>query len=548
MVKRGYNKNSWLSKYFPGENHSENAWAKRINVPTAFLFTKPPFSTQRQINTKYFAFPEGRQKCLVMSFDDGSEHDYVLLEKLNTANITGTFHLNSGRLGKKAEWLSSELGYDVYFVSASEVATIYQGHEISGHGTHHTGLKNQNDSIIKTEVTSDIEKLNKLISNTSHYPVQGLAYPFGAYDDTTLKTLKKLNVKYARTTSSTQNFELPPSNFLTLNPTCHIFDAPNFGSYFVNNENDEMQLLHVWGHSYEFHNNWKLADSICNILGNKEDIWYAQTIELIDYLSAIMELSYKNDSVFNPSKGTSVWIKNMEGNFAELLPEQGMPVGFQSSYLEVNTLNSLYPNNSTSIKYHHDWTKVHYKQRISKFKKSPLNFGDIVFIGNSITEQGRDWGEKLNKKNVRNRGIAGDVTEGVLLRLDEILYYKPETVFLLIGINDLFNLQYQKGVPSAAYVANNIIKITDIIHKGSPKTKIYLQTILPTSDDAMADHINEVNAIIRMYEKDSEYEIIDLFEEFVNENGLIKANLTSDGTHLNELGYKVWVELVISRL
>ena len=64
----------------------------------------------------------------------------------------------------------------------------------------------------------------------------------------------------------------------------------------------------------------------------------------------------------------------------------------------------------------------------------------------------------------------------------------------------------------------------------------------------MADHINEVNAIIRMYEKDSEYEIIDLFEEFVNENGLIKANLTSDGTHLNELGYKVWVKLVISRL
>jgi predicted alpha/beta superfamily hydrolase len=43
MVNKGYNKNSWLSKYFPGENHSEDAWSKRLHIPIAFLFANPNF-------------------------------------------------------------------------------------------------------------------------------------------------------------------------------------------------------------------------------------------------------------------------------------------------------------------------------------------------------------------------------------------------------------------------------------------------------------------------------------------------------------------------
>ncbi|MEM7105214.1 MAG: GDSL-type esterase/lipase family protein [Bacteroidota bacterium] len=483
-----------------------------------------------------------------MSFDDGPQHDRVLLEKLNMANITGTFHLNSGRLGKKAEWLSSELGYDTHFVSETEVSTIYRGHEISSHGVNHAGLNNRVDSFIRMEIAPDIDRLNQLIKQTDHDQVQGLAYPFGAYDDQTLKTLNVLKIKYARTTSATRSFDLPASNFLTLHPTCHIFDALNFGSYFIYNEPDEMQLLNIWGHSYEFDNNWTLADSICNLLGNNKDIWYAQTIEIVDYLTAIKNLSYSNGSVFNPSKNLAVWIKNDKGNFVELLPGQSMPVQFQSSFIEVSFLDQLYPSKSTSIQYHGDWTKIHYNQRIEAFKKSPLDFGDIVFIGNSITEQGKNWGEKLGLENVHNRGIAGDVTDGVLKRLDELIYYKPKTVFLLIGINDLFNLYYQKEIPSPEYVADNIIKITELIHAGSPDTKIYLQTILPTSEGYMADNINTVNAIISMHEKDADYQLINLFEKFVGVDGLIQPLLTSDGTHLNEMGYQLWVETIKSTI
>ncbi len=64
----------------------------------------------------------------------------------------------------------------------------------------------------------------------------------------------------------------------------------------------------------------------------------------------------------------------------------------------------------------------------------------------------------------------------------------------MIGINDLFNKYYKDGngrfkydkiVPSNDYVANNILKITKIIHHKSPNTKIYVRTILPTRRDYM---------------------------------------------------------------
>lgn len=40
MVEKGYTKNNWITKYFPGENHSESAWNRRLNNPLEFLFKK----------------------------------------------------------------------------------------------------------------------------------------------------------------------------------------------------------------------------------------------------------------------------------------------------------------------------------------------------------------------------------------------------------------------------------------------------------------------------------------------------------------------------
>lgn len=40
MKEKGYSDENWLTKYFPGENHSEQAWQKRLDIPLKFMLKK----------------------------------------------------------------------------------------------------------------------------------------------------------------------------------------------------------------------------------------------------------------------------------------------------------------------------------------------------------------------------------------------------------------------------------------------------------------------------------------------------------------------------
>lgn len=216
--------------------------------------------------------------------------------------------------------------------------------------------------------------------------------------------------------------------------------------------------------------------------------------------------------------------------------------GIANQAQNIGSTDTLYPNPSQNIKYHNEWTSKEYPRRIKQFKENPLLEAEIVFLGNSLTQLGRDWSEKFNTTGIRNRGIAGDVTDGVLARLDEIIYFKPKAVFLLIGINDLFNLHKNEGIPSATYVGNNIVTIAKTIRKASPQTTVYVQTVLPTKHEYLKHDIVEVNTVL-MKNKD-QYTLIDLHETFINDAGFIKEDLTNDGTHLTTKGYAVWVDFL----
>jgi lysophospholipase L1-like esterase len=223
----------------------------------------------------------------------------------------------------------------------------------------------------------------------------------------------------------------------------------------------------------------------------------------------------------------------------------------QSSQLSTNKLAKLFPTKKIVSRYHNNWTQGYYPKRIQEFKQDPLNFREIVFIGNSITEGGRDWSEKFGIAHIRNRGIAGDVTDGVMKRLNEITYFKPKAVFILIGINDLFSLhhqednpalKYDKVVPSPQYIGKNILKIAKIIHRKSPVTKIYVRTLLPTRRAYLKEDLLLVNEMIRKNEAKGYYKVIDLYAQFADTKGELIAQLTKDGVHLNDEGYKKWVD------
>tara|TARA_B110000238_G_scaffold38079_1_gene40123 strand:- start:35 stop:706 length:672 start_codon:yes stop_codon:yes gene_type:complete len=214
-----------------------------------------------------------------------------------------------------------------------------------------------------------------------------------------------------------------------------------------------------------------------------------------------------------------------------------------SSCINNVSIDHLYPSEDLIIENHDDWGEGNYKKVIKEFKSNPLNYNDVVFLGNSITQGGKNWSKRLNYPNIKNRGIGGDVTDGVLARIDEIVYFKPKAVFLLIGINDLWN-NGSPDNPSAEYIGNNIIKIAQVISAKAPKTKVYVQTVLPIDKEIYKNNILKVNEIIEANEKENAYEIIDLYSIFATENGLIKKELSSDGIHLNEKGYNTWVEFI----
>ena len=134
---------------------------------------------------------------------------------------------------------------------------------------------------------------------------------------------------------------------------------------------------------------------------------------------------------------------------------------------------NIYPDSKIIISYQEDWQKELYIKRIAQFKNRPIGFKKIVFLGNSLIEGGGDWNKRFGVDNIINRGISGDITEGVLSRLDEIIYYKPTAIFLLIGINDIFDNHPNRKNKISSQVAENIIQIAENIYAKSKNTKIF---------------------------------------------------------------------------
>lgn len=190
----------------------------------------------------------------------------------------------------------------------------------------------------------------------------------------------------------------------------------------------------------------------------------------------------------------------------------------------------------------------HYTKRLTEFNKQPIVKGKIVMLGNSITEGG-NWEKLLKDSTVINRGISGDVTFGVINRLDDVVKRQPSKVFLLIGINDL-----SRNTPDEV-ILENLFFIVSKIRSGSPKTEIFIQSILPTNESfknfmpnfkGKASSILTINTQLQRYADKMKFMYIDLYSKFLDANGLMDAKYASDGLHLNELGYQHWVSILRS--
>jgi len=187
----------------------------------------------------------------------------------------------------------------------------------------------------------------------------------------------------------------------------------------------------------------------------------------------------------------------------------------------------------------------YYARRATLFEELPIGKKDIVMLGNSLTDGG-EFNELLNNRHVKNRGIVGDIVQGLIDRIDPIIKGQPNKLFIMTGVNDISH------DVSADSIARAMEKLIVMVKQGSPRTKIYLQSLLPFNNDVREwkllkgrDHVVvEANVLLEQVARRQGVTWINLYPLFVDDQGRLRADLTNDGLHLMGKGYLIWRDAI----
>lgn len=249
----------------------------------------------------HMRFPGGRVRALTFSYDDGVRQDKKLIEIFNKNGLKGTFNINSCLYGKPEE-ADSGKGR----MTLDECKAVYGSHEVACHSATHPFLEQLPVAKATIEVITDRENLERDFGGI----VRGMAYPMGTFNDRLVDALKACGIVYCRTTKASGNFAMP-EDWLRLIPTCHHSSPKIFEltEKFLSEANERVpRLFYIWGHSYEFDNNdgynsWEHIEKLCEMLGGRDNVWYATNIEIYDYVKAYESLvwSANGKRVYNPT-------------------------------------------------------------------------------------------------------------------------------------------------------------------------------------------------------------------------------------------------------
>lgn len=173
----------------------------------------------------------------------------------------------------------------------------------------------------------------------------------------------------------------------------------------------------------------------------------------------------------------------------------------------------------------------------------PVHQGDIVFVGNSITNM-HEWWEAFGcRQNILNRGVSGCVSQETLENIDYVVSGHPAKVFLMVGTNDLGDTS--ADVPDK--VMANVGEVVAKFKAGSPETELYIQSVLPVAEanHRVPEYIIKLNGMLQELCTREGATYVDLWSKMVEPGAThINPAYTKDGLHLYPSGYKVWCEAI----
>ena len=191
------------------------------------------------------------------------------------------------------------------------------------------------------------------------------------------------------------------------------------------------------------------------------------------------------------------------------------------------------------------YTELYY-QRASLFDMLPVDSNSIVMLGNSLTH-GCEWHELFGMPNVLNRGINGDIVQGIRERVEPIVKGHPKKIFLLSGVNDVsHNL-------TADSIVEALGSLISYIREQTPESKLYVESLLPINNSfkryknvfGKEQVIRDINAKLEAVVKSNGATWINVYPAFCDEESNLRSDLTNDGLHLLGPGYMIWRDLLL---
>jgi lysophospholipase L1-like esterase len=122
----------------------------------------------------------------------------------------------------------------------------------------------------------------------------------------------------------------------------------------------------------------------------------------------------------------------------------------------------------------------------------------------------------------------------VVRRLTAFASVRPKVIYVMAGVNDL------KNGADPRMVVSNLELIAQRLRMQHPQARIVVLSILPTRlPDIPPPQVRWVNQQLAIALQSRNVEFLDLQPAFMDGQGQLRVDLTTDGLHLNPQGYSL---------
>ncbi len=171
----------------------------------------------------------------------------------------------------------------------------------------------------------------------------------------------------------------------------------------------------------------------------------------------------------------------------------------------------------------------------------------VVFYGNSITDSwAHFFPDEFPGKPYVGRGISGQTTPQMLVRFrQDVIDLKPAAVVILAGTNDIAG---NTGPSTLGMIEDNLVSMVQLARANG--IRVVLCSVLPAYDYPWrkglhpAQKIVALNAWMKEYAAREGLGYVDYWSALADDRGGMRQDLTLDGVHPNEAGYRVMAKLV----